>query len=242
MRPFLLILLLTGSGLLGDVGLIAAQTTEPRNLATDTLQPANPKRYHPISRIGTQNGQVLPVFITGLNMDGKGVVFTWRHPLILPRPKMVFLPSDQIAWLLVNGHYYEPIRQVGQLANGPALRLQAGPRVALFEVPTLSKKRVSKKVVSQWGPPNGLLPMYFYWVAPFDNYFNHTYYLRRPGEKTMTQVPDGKKFGSFLADYLADAPDLAAAIRTGAEGHRYEDVPALLTTYNQLGSAADSTH
>jgi hypothetical protein len=74
MRPFLLASLLTSSGLLGGASLAAAQTTDPRNLATDTLQPANPKRYHPISRIGTQNGQVLPVFITGLNMDGKDTV------------------------------------------------------------------------------------------------------------------------------------------------------------------------
>lgn len=49
----------------------------------------------------------------------------------------------------------------------------------------------------------------------------------------MTQVPDGKKFAPFLADYLSNAPELAAAIRAGAEGHRYEDVPALLSTYNQ---------
>jgi hypothetical protein len=242
MRSFLLLSLLIGSGLLSSASLAVAQTTEPRNLAADTLQPANSKHYHPVSRIGTQNGRVLFVFITELDMTGKGVGFTYSHPLILPRPKTVFLTSDQTAWLVVNGHYYEPIRQAGQPTSGPALRLQAGHRVALFEVPTLKDQRVDKKVYKQWGPPSGLLPMYFYWTPPFGNYFTHTYYLRRAGEPAMVLVPSGARFAPFLASYLADAPDLAAAIRAGTEGHRYEDVPALLTTYNQLSAAGHSTH
>ena len=53
----------------------------------------------------------------------------------------------------------------------------------------------------------------------------------------MTAVPDGKKFAPFLADYLADAPELAAAIRAGTEGHRYDDVPQLLEAYNQAAGA-----
>jgi hypothetical protein len=242
MRSFLLLSLLIGIGLLGDASLAAAQTTEPRNLATDTLQPANPQRYHPVSRIGTRDGRMLFVFITELDMAGKGVGFTYRHPLTLPRPQLVFLPSDQIAWLLVNGHYYEPIRQLGQPANGPALRLQAGPRVALFEVPTLNQQRVNKKLYKQWGPPSGLLPFYFYWAPPFGSYFTHTYYLRRAAEATMVLVPSGLGFAAFLADYLADSPELSAAIRAGTEGHRYEDVPALLNTYNQTLAAGSPTH
>jgi hypothetical protein len=53
----------------------------------------------------------------------------------------------------------------------------------------------------------------------------------------MTQVPSGKKFAPFLATFLADAPDLAAAIRTGAEGYRYDDLPKLLNTYNAASAA-----
>jgi hypothetical protein len=234
MRPFLLVSLLTSSGLLGGTGLAAAQTTELRNLATDTLQPANAKYYMPVSRLGTVGGKQLYVFVTKVSERGTGIEFTWRNPLAMPHPKPVFITNEQLQWARLDGHYYEPIRLAKEEAQGLALRLLNGSNIELFDVAT------PKKGIPIPLPAPGLTSLL--WTGSFSNKYNHTWYLRRLGEKTMTQVPDGKKFGPFLADYLADAPDLAAAIRTGAEGHRYEDVPALLTTYNQLGSAGDSTH
>lgn len=215
-------------------GPAGAQQPAAASLLPDTAQPASPRRYHPVSRISTTDGQVLSVFIIGLNMDGKGVIYTRRHPLTIPRPQSFLLPSDEMAWLLVGGHYYEPIRRPDQPASGPALRVQAGPRVALFDVPTWKAKVVPHKTANTWGAPSELLPYYFSWTDPLSPDFNHAYYLRRAGEATMTLVPAGPEFATFLADYLADAPALAAAIRAGGAGHHYADVPGLLATYNQL--------
>lgn len=222
---FFLLALLTSSALLGGASRAAAQTAEPRNLATDTLQPANAAYYRPVSRLGTVGGQQLYVFITSVSERGTGIEFTWRNPLAMPRPKPVFITSEQLQWARLDGHYYEPIRVAQEKAHGLALRVAAGPRVELFDVAT------PKKGIPIPLPAPGITSLL--WTGTFSNKYNHAWYLRRPGEKTMTQVPDGKKFAPFLADYLGDAPELAAAIRTGAENHHYEDVPALLNTYNQ---------
>jgi hypothetical protein len=203
----------------------AAQTAEPRNLATDTLQPANAAYYRPVSRLGTVGGQQLHVFITNVSERGTGIEFTWRNPLAMPRPKPVFITSEQLQWARLDGHYYEPIRVAKEAAHGLALRLLTGPRVEVFDVAT------PKKGIPIPLPAPGITSLL--WTGTFSNKYNHAWYLRRPGEKTMTQVPEGKKFAPFLAEYLSDAPELAAAIRAGAESHRYEDVPALLNTYNQ---------
>lgn len=64
MHKLLLYRLAFGSLLLGGAGQLLAQTREVRNLATDTLQPANPKYYMPVSRISTANGHLLYAFIT----------------------------------------------------------------------------------------------------------------------------------------------------------------------------------
>ncbi|MFD1873726.1 hypothetical protein [Hymenobacter bucti] len=226
----LLLSLLTGGALLGGASRAAAQTAEPRNLATDTLQPANAAYYRPVSRLGTVGGQQLHVFITNVSERGTGIEFTWRNPLAMPRPKPVFITSEQLQWVRLDGHYYEPVRVAKAAAHGLALRLATGPRVEVFDVAT-PKKGVPIPLPVPGGG-GGLL-----WTGAFSAKYNHAWYLRRPGEKTMAPVPDGKQFAPFLADYLADAPDLAAAIRAGAAGHRYEDVPALLSTYNQLTPA-----
>jgi hypothetical protein len=234
MRSFLLLSLLIGSGLLGGAGLAAAQTTEPRNLATDTLQPANANYYHPVSRLGTVGGKQLYVFVTKVSERGTGIEFTWRNPLAMPRPKPVFITSEQLQWARLDSHYYEPVRLAKEEAHGLALRLVSGSKAELFDVAT------PKKGIPIPLPAPGITSLL--WTGTFSNKYNHTWYLRRSGEKTMTQVPDGKRFAAFLATYLADAPDLAAAIRAQAEGHRYEDVPALLSTYNQLATTGSSTH
>lgn len=221
MRLLYLTTLLAGSLLLAATGQAAAQAGETHNLATDTVQPANAKYHFPVSRLGTAGGKQLYVFITSVSERGTGVEFTWRHPLVLPRPKPVFINSEQLQWVELSGRYYEPVRLPGESAHGLALRLQAGPKVELFDVAT-PKKGVPIPV------PGAVL-----WTGVFSSNYNHAWYLRRPGQKTMLAVPEGKKFASFLADYLADAPDLAAAIRAAAAGHRYDDVPQVLASYNQ---------
>ena len=220
MRSYILLALLAS-----NASLAAAQTAEPRNLATDTLQPANAAYYRPVSRLGTVGGKQLYVFVTSVSERGTGIEFTWRNPLAMPRPKPVFITSEQLQWARLDGHYYEPIRVAKETALGLALRLATGPRVELFDVAT------PKKGIPIPLPAPGITSLL--WTGAFSNKYNHVWYVRRPGEKTMTQVPDGKKFAPFLAEYLTDSPDLSAAIRSGDEGHRYEDVPALLNTYNQ---------
>lgn len=227
MRILILIILLAGSA-----SRAAAQTAEPRRLATDTLQPANAAYYRPVSRLGTVGGQQLHVFITSVSERGTGIEFTWRNPLAMPRPKPVFITSEQLQWARLDGHYYEPIRVAKEAAHGLALRLAAGPRAEVFDVAT------PKKGIPIPLPAPGITSLL--WTGAFSNKYNHAWYLRRPGEKRMTQVPDGKKFAPFLADYLRDAPELAAAIRAGTEGHRYEDVPTLLSTYNQAPAAGST--
>jgi len=56
--------------------------------------------------------------------------------LVLPRPKPVFITSSQLQWVRLDGAYYEPVRLPDKEAHGLALRLQAGPRVELFDVAT----------------------------------------------------------------------------------------------------------
>jgi hypothetical protein len=226
MRFLLPLSLLVTCELLSGAYRATAQTTEPRNLATDTLQPANAAYYRPVSRLGTVGGKQLYVFITNVSERGTGIEFTWRNPLAMPRPKPVFITSEQLQWVRLDGHYHEPIRVAKEAAHGLALRLAAGPRVEVFDVAT-PKKGVPIPLPLPGGGGSLL------WTGTFRNKYNHAWYLRRPGEKTMTAVPDGKQFAPFLADYLADAPELSTAIRARVEGHRYEDVPALLSTYNQ---------
>ncbi|TVT40317.1 hypothetical protein FNT36_12610 [Hymenobacter setariae] len=229
MRFLLVVALFTSGGLFSSTSQAVAQTAEPRNLATDTLQPANAAYYRPVSRLGTVGGKQLYVFITSVSERGTGIEFTWRNPLTMPLPKPVFITSEQLQWARFDGHYYEPVRTANTAAHGLALRLAAGPRVEVFDVAT------PKKGVPIPLPAPGITSLF--WTGTFSNKYNHTWYLRRSSEKTMTQIPYGKQFAPFLADYLADAPDLVAAIQAGAEGYRYEDVPALLNTYNQLPSA-----
>jgi hypothetical protein len=207
-----------------------AQAVEVRNLATDTLQPANANYHAPVSRLGTVGGKQLYVFIISVSERGTGIEFTWRNPLAMPRPKPVFITSEQLQWVRLDGQYYEPVRLPKQAAHGLALRRATGPRVELFDVAT------PKKGVPIPLPAPGMVVLL--WTGTFSNKYNHAWYVRRPGEATMVAVPDGKKFAPFLADYLADAPDLAAAIRAQAAGHRYDDVPALVATYNQTADTS----
>jgi hypothetical protein len=202
-----------------------AQSPEARSLATDTLQPASAKYHFPVSQLGTAGGQKLYVFVTNVSERGNGVEFTYRNPLVLPRPKPVFITSEQLQWVRLSGQYYEPVRLPGKEAHSLALCLQTGPRVELFDVAT-AKKGVPIPLPMQ----GGLVPII--WTGAFGDKYNHAWYLRRPGEKTMTPVPDGKKFAPFLAAYLADAPTLASAILAKADKHGYDDVPSLLTIYN----------
>jgi hypothetical protein len=205
---------------------VMAQSPVVRNLATDTLQPAQAKYHYPVSRLGTAGGQQLYVFITNVSERGNGVEFTYRNPLVLPRPKPVFITSEQLQWVRLGGQHYEPVRLPGKEAHGLALRLQTGPRVELFDVATL-KKGVPIPLPM---PGGGFTPIL--WTGSFHEKYNHAWYLRRPGEKTMTQIPDGKKFAPFLAAYLGDSPTLAATILAKTDKYGYDDAPSLLATYN----------
>ena len=228
MHKVLLYGLATGSLLFGSTGQLLAQTREARNLATDTLQPANPKYYLPVSRLGAANGQVLYVFIPDGQVRGPVLAFTWRNPMTLPRPKPLTIRMAEVQWVRTGNVYYEPVHLLGQLHSGLAPRILAGPRVELFDVATLKKGVPIPLPV----PGGGLI-----WTEAFGANYNHTWFLRRPGLTGLVQVPDGKQFAPFLADYLADAPNLAAAIRAGAEGCRHADVARLLDAYNQAAGA-----
>lgn len=162
---FFLLALLTGSALLGGASRAAAQTAEPRNLATDTLQPANAAYYRPVSRLSTVGGQQLYVFITSVSERGTGIEFTWRNPLAMPRPKPVFITSEQLQWARLDGHYYEPIRVAQEKAHGLALRLATGPRVELFDVAT------PKKGIPIPLPAPGITSLL--WTGTFSNKYNH---------------------------------------------------------------------
>ena len=207
------------------LGHASAQSPAAPNPAVDTVQPASAKYQYPVSQLGTAGGQRLYVFITNVSERGNGVEFTYRNPLVLPRPKPVFITSEQLHWVRLGSRYYEPVRLPGKEAHDLALRLQAGPRAELFDVATLKKG-----VPIPLPMPGGFTPIL--WTGGFREKYNHAWYLRRPGEKTMAQIPDGKKFAPFLAAYLGDAPTLAAAILAKADQHGYDEVPALLSVYN----------
>lgn len=221
---------LLGSVLLGGASQALAQAAEARNPATDTLQPADAKLSYPLTRFGSVGGKQYTVFVTSISERGNGLEFTWRNPLVLPRPKPVFITSEQLQWVRLDGQYYEPVRLPGEHAHDLARRLAAGPRVEVFDVAT-PKKGVPIPI-----PLPGALFTPVVWTGS-GNKFNHDWYLRRPGEKTMTSVPRGKKFAPFLASYLADAPTLASAVRAEAEGHHYDDLPTLVGRYNELAGS-----
>lgn len=96
MHKLLLYGLAFGILLLGRAGQLRAQTREVRNLATDTLQPANPKYYLPVSRIGTANGQLLQAFILDGQAGAPSLTFTWRNPMTLPRPKPLTIKMAEV--------------------------------------------------------------------------------------------------------------------------------------------------
>ena len=91
--------LLAGIVLLAATARLAAQTPEARNLATDTLQPADYMLFYPVSRIRTNGGQTLHVFVSEITPSGDGVRFTWRNPATKPRPKEVVIKTKQFKWL-----------------------------------------------------------------------------------------------------------------------------------------------
>jgi hypothetical protein len=229
MRFFFKIFIL-GSAWLGWATSARAQAAEQRNLATDTLQPANASYHMPVTRLGTTTGQRLYVFLRESSNGQTNVLeFTWRHPLSLPRPKLVTIKLDQVQWLSTSGQYYEPVRLLGTKAQMLAWRRLAGPRVELFDIAWPKNKAIS--FVPLVGQAADLL-------ARRDSAdYNHYWFLRRPGQQYMTFVPTKKEFAAFLADYLVDAPALAAAIRASAAGHRYADVPQLLASYNKLAAS-----
>lgn len=207
------------------IGSATAQHAEVRNLATDTLQPANASYRIPVTRLGTTTGQQLYVFLReSSDARPKVLEFTWRHPLTLPRPRLVTIRLDQVQWLRANGQYFEPVRLLGTKAQALAWRRLAGPRVELFDLAWPKSKAIY--FVPLVGEAAYLL------VRRDSADYNHYWFLRRPGQQYMTFVPTKKEFAAFLADYLVDAPALSAAIRAGAAGHGYDDVPSLLTTYN----------
>ena len=232
MRLFKAIVL--NSAWLGWVPAAHAQAIEKCDLATDTLQPANASYQLPVTHLGTTSGQRLYVFLRESSNGQHNVLeFTWRHPLTLPRPKPVTIKLDQVQWLRTSGQYFEPVRLLGAKAQMLAWRRLAGPRVELFDIAWPKSKAIS--FVPLVGQAADLL-------AHRDSAdYNHYWFVRRPGQQYMTLVPLKKEFAPFLADYLIDAPALAAAIRAGAAGHRYTDVPQLLASYNRLvASPADS--
>lgn len=220
-------LLFLGITYCGWFGHCWAQAPEARNLATDTLQPANASYYLPVSRIRTMSGQTLHVFLRESSSgQGPTLEFTWRHPLTLPRPKAVLIKLAQVRWVVTEGKYYEPVRLAGGEARLLAWRQLAGPRVELFDVAYPKAKAISFVPIA--GQAAELL------TRRDSSDYHHNWLLRRPGQQFMSLVPDKKKqFAPFMATYLADSPDLAPAIRTQAEGYRHDDVPNLIRRYNQ---------
>lgn len=212
---------------------LAAQTAEVRNLATDTLQPTDYKLFYPISRIRTNGGQTLHVFVSEITPAGNGIRFTWRNPATRPRPKDVIITTKQIKWLWMEKSYYEPVRLAGQEAGDLAQRLATGPRWELFDVATL-KKGVPI-------PVPGLVFNTFVWTGALHPNYNHAWYVRRPGEALMQALPKGRTFAPALAALLADAPALAAPIQAKAAGYEYDNVPQLIDRYNKMAADAPAT-
>ena len=93
--------------------------------------------------------------------------------------------------------HYKPVHLLGQLYSGLVPRMLARPRVELFDVAT-PKKGVPIPLPV---PGGGLI-----WTGAFSTSYNHTWFLRRPSFIGLVQVPDGKQFAPFLADYFVDAP------------------------------------
>lgn len=223
-RRLLTASLLLSSLLFRSSGPAVAQVPAGYNLATDTLQPANAKYHVPVSQLGTTNGSQYYVFINYTALRNEALEFTWRHPLALPRPRPIVIKLEQVHYVRTSGQYLEPVRLPNLKAQALAQRRLAGPRLELFDIAWPKTKAVSLI------PVVGMAAL----LLKTDSAdYEHLWFVRRPGEKTMTQLPPGKKFAPFLADYLADAPSLATGIRSGAAGHGYYDVPALLRAYNR---------
>lgn len=212
---------------LGWPGHCRAQAPEARNPATDTLQPANASYRLPVTRIGTMGGQTLYVFLRESSSgQGPTLEFTWRHPLTLPRPKLVLIKLAQVRWVITEGKYYEPVRLFRGEAQLLALWWLAGPQLELFDVAWPKAKVISYVPIA--GQAADLL------ARRDSSDYNHNWLLRRPGQQFMSLIPPKKKaFASFLAGYLANRPDLASAIKAQAEGYRYDDVPLLVRLYNR---------
>lgn len=224
--------LLAGALWLAGAAPALAQQPAVRNLATDTLQPPNACYHHPVSHVRTTSGTDLYVFISALSSHPHRLEFTWRNPLALPRPKPVLLELAQVQWVQAGRYVYEPVRVASTKPRKPyqpaylAWRRAVGIRVELFDS-SWPRPKASEAI-----PIAGLVVSM---LAKIDSsQLNHVWLRRRPGAATMTPVPVGKSAALFLADYVADVPELAATIRQAANtpGYAYDDLPALVARYN----------
>lgn len=209
----------------------AAQSAEVHNPATDTLQPKG-GYYVPPALLCTSSGKVHYGFMDEANAVPYGFYFTWRHPLSLPRPKPVVVKYTQVRWVRSKGRYFVPLHLPGRPFIGLIERRVAGPRLELFE------QRAYEPGLIGVVPFVGLASIVHATAKDITNTWY--WYLRAPGDSTMTQLFSDKTLGPTLASFLRAAPALADSVRQAElSGTRlYQDIPRLIVRYNHLAGAA----
>jgi len=209
----------------------AAQSAEVHHPATDTLQPKG-GYYVPPVLLCTSSGKLHYGFMNEAKAELDGFYFTWRHPASLPRPKPVLIKYTQVRWVRSRRHELVPLHLPGRPFNGLIERRVVGPQLELFE------QRAYEPGLIGVVPFVGLASIGH---ASANNITNTWYwYLRAPGDSTMTPLFSGKTFGPTLADFLRAAPALADSVRRAEwSGTRlYQDIPHLIVRYNRLAGAA----
>lgn len=126
----------------------------------------------------------------------------------------------------MRGQYSETLSINGKSLHLLAARLVAGP-VELFNFAEAKSVPVPLPV------PGGIIP-----IVGIPHTKNH-WYLRRAG--VVTEVKRGR-FEEQVAEYLKDVPALADKVRRGEKAYHYQDMPKIVTEYNQQSGAAGGSN
>lgn len=185
---------------------------------TRAAETSSKSEYAP-GEVVTPDGKLVKAYFPiSVNGFEKTISYYYSHPEVRPFPKPHFISVDKIRSMLVRGQYSETLALNGKSLHLLAARLVDGP-VELFNFAEAKSVPLPIPI-----PGAVLVPIV---GIPYTK--NH-WYLRRGGE--LLEVKRGK-FEEQISQYLSTQPELAAKVRSKADGYQYQDMVRIISEYNQ---------
>lgn len=185
---------------------------------TRAAETSSKSEYAP-GEVVTPDGKLVKAYFPiSVNGFEKTISYYYSHPEVRPFPKPHFISVDKIRSMTVRGQYSETLALNGKSLHLLAARLVDGP-VELFNFAEAKSVPLPIPI-----PGAVLVPIV---GIPYTK--NH-WYLRRGGE--LLEVKRGK-FEEQISQYLSTQPELAAKVRSKADGYQYQDMVRIISEYNQ---------